>query len=445
MATKQIKLSDDYRTLGIDHLDQYAGVWCVEPLRFMRQLEILQKIDLRQHVSSASQRDTETDYTVSSGGIAQIRIAGTMTKYGSSMSSAGSTIVARRKINKAASDPEVKGILLEIESPGGTSAGTQELADAVHKAAQIKAVYGSIEDIGASAAYYVASQATRVFANEPAVVGSIGTFLVVQDSSGESAQSGVTVHVIKAGEFKGLGVPGTPVTESQLAYLQELINAQNELFVQSVMRGRRRADGEVRSWADGRVFMAKDALAMGLIDGIATAEQVMAELRKETRKLKGTLMSDESENKPQPAMLAELKTGLAVPASLAGRLDTFLLECLERQKTLLQAKDSWQAEVAAALDDAVKARDEAIKQRDEALAKAKAAEDSLAAVPGLDKPIGTKPSQKDDVAADPIQEWNQAIDAVMSTGVDRATATIKANKLHPGLAARVREFASSRR
>jgi ClpP class serine protease len=276
------------------------------------------------------------------------------------------------------------------------------------------------------------------------VVGSIGTFLVVQDSSGEASRVGVEVHVIKAGDFKGLGVPGTPITDSQLAYLQELINAQNEFFIRGVMRGRKRTTEEVKSWADGRVFMAAEALAMGLIDGIATTDQAMAELRKSTSKLKGSLMSDESDNKPQPATLAELKAGLSVPATMVSRLDTFLLECLERTKTLAQAKDSWQAEVAAALDDAVKARDEAIRQRDEAIAKAKSAEDSLAAVPGLDKPIGTKPGQKDE-AADPLQEWNQAIDAVMATGVDRATATIKANKQFPGLAARVREFASGRR
>jgi ClpP class serine protease len=87
----------------------------------------------------------------------------------------------------------------------------------VREANKKKPVTAYIEDLGASAAYWVASQAGKIYSNEPGFVGSIGTYLVVEDWSGAAEGAWASkVHVVKAGEFKGAGYPGTPVTDAQL-------------------------------------------------------------------------------------------------------------------------------------------------------------------------------------------------------------------------------------
>src|SRR5581483_9650939 len=95
-----------------------------------------------------------------------------------------STVMARRDIRQAVADQDVAGILLAIDSPGGTVAGTDDLAAEVRQARTSKPVWAAIDDLGASAAYWVASQTQRVTVNSPtALVGSIGTLQVIRDLS----------------------------------------------------------------------------------------------------------------------------------------------------------------------------------------------------------------------------------------------------------------------
>ncbi len=108
----------------------------------------------------------------------------------------------------ATADPQVQSILLLISSPGGTVAGTAELADAVATARAAKPVMAFIEDCGCSAAYWVASQAKTIMCNQVGFVGSIGTFCVLQDSTSLQDKIGLKLTVVSTGEFKGLGSDG---------------------------------------------------------------------------------------------------------------------------------------------------------------------------------------------------------------------------------------------
>jgi len=186
-----------------------------------------------------------------------------------------STLQARRDIRQAASDPMVSGIMLFVDSPGGAAAGTFELSEDIRKASDKKPVSAHIEDIGASAAFFAASQADMITANRMASVGSIGTVGVLVDSSEAAKQEGLKVHVISTGEFKGAGAPGTEVTDSQLAVFQEEVDDLNDEFLKAVGRGRMLSEAQLDRVSTGRTWIASKARGLGLIDDVMPWEQAM--------------------------------------------------------------------------------------------------------------------------------------------------------------------------
>ena len=198
------------------HIEQYFGPWCVIPERFISQVELLQGSNVLEHIQQR-RNDTvasgeRTNYDVLPGSqIAMLHATGTLTKYGTSYGDECSTVALRRQVRQCMDDELVKGVLLRIESPGGTCAGTQELADDLKALAAKKPVYAWCEDLCASAAYWIASQCTKVFANATALVGCIGTYAVVQDCSKMAEKLGIKVHVVKAGEFKGAAAPAARI------------------------------------------------------------------------------------------------------------------------------------------------------------------------------------------------------------------------------------------
>ena len=177
-------------------------------------------------------------------------------------------------IGRAADDPSVLAIFIDIDSPGGTVDGTAAVADAVYAASQKKPVFAFAGDCIASAAYWIGSQATKLFVGPTSTVGSIGVYTVLVDSSRLAANQGIDVKVVKSGEMKGAGTPGTPITDAQVADTQRVIDDLNGHFVAAVARGRgmrmkheRNADGKPIP-ADGRVFIGQQAVDMGLADGV---------------------------------------------------------------------------------------------------------------------------------------------------------------------------------
>lgn len=218
-------------------------------------------------------------YAMTANGDAVIDVCGPLTKHPHSMQAligGSSTLEIRDMVNKAAMDPSVKRIVLNIDSPGGQVVGTEALGVAIARAKDRKPVCAFVSDNCHSAAYWVASQATEIVATPASQVGSIGTFLVMHDSSEAYKDMGVKVHVIKAGEYKGAGVEGTEVTDEQLQQAQELVNAINDQFVSAVAAGRGMSMSEAKKLADGRSHLGAAALELGLVDRlVATIDDVL--------------------------------------------------------------------------------------------------------------------------------------------------------------------------
>jgi len=227
-------------------------------------------------------------------------------------------------VKSAAADPAVRAIILVIDSPGGEVGGIDALARAVADASRVKPTIAFGDDLLASAAYWIASQTRRIYANPVAQVGSIGTYAVVADWSGFFKAAGVKVHVIRAGQFKGAGVAGTPVEKEQLAEFQRTVDSVNAQFMRGVAQGRRLPMARVKELADGRVHIAADAVQLGLIDEVASLESVIARLKAGTVGRSGSSMEI-------GASVMELQS--AIPAADA----RFLIEARREGWTLENA------------------------------------------------------------------------------------------------------------
>lgn len=221
-------------------------------------------------------------YSVDNDGIATIPVAGPMMK-ADSKHGGTNTLRTRRAIRLSAVDTTVKARLMLIDSPGGTVAGAGEVADDARTSNAIKPIYAHIEGTGASAAYWLASQARRVTATPTSEIGSIGTVAVVEDSSEAASMAGIRVHVISSGAHKGEFIEGAPVTEEQLTELQVQVNAVNAHFLEGVKSGRNMPIAKVRAVADGRVFIAAKAREMGLIDDVATIDEAIKMIQRDLR------------------------------------------------------------------------------------------------------------------------------------------------------------------
>ena len=264
----------------------YAGLWAIEPAAAGRLVDLARRTDLRLHVQAAETPKLQSTAEIVKAGagrqVAVVRLAGTLMKATSSMDASTSTVQARRDLRKAAADPEVSAILLAIDSPGGTVAGTADLGADVRAAAKQKPVWAFCDDLCASAAYWVASQADRVYANAgTALVGSIGTVAVVYDLSAAAEKEGVKTLVFNTGPIKGAGTPGTVVNEEHRAYFQGLVNDAQQSFDAAVRKGRGLTEKQLADARTGGVFPAAEALRMGLIDGIKSYDAVVTELAQE--------------------------------------------------------------------------------------------------------------------------------------------------------------------
>jgi signal peptide peptidase SppA len=216
------------------------------------------------------------------GGVAILNMAGPTTKGETSMQDVfggTSTVAMRRNLRAAISDPDVKAVMLAIDSPGGTMDGTVSLADDVAAATKKKPVCAYVDGMACSAAYWIASQCTRIDMGRDSEAGSIGVFAKLADSSAAAEKAGVKVEVFKDGEYKGIGIAGTSLTDSQRAYIQEGVNEAGEMFRAAVMQGRGLTAEQTQNAAGGRKYMGKRAKALGLVDGICSFDQALARLQ----------------------------------------------------------------------------------------------------------------------------------------------------------------------
>lgn len=181
------------------------------------------------------------------------------------------------KLQAAVAAPDVRAVVLDVDSPGGSVFGVEEAAAAVMAARGRKPIIAVANHMAASAAYWVASAADELVVSPSAMVGSVGVITVHVDDSKLMESIGYQTTVIAAGRFKGemLG----PLTDEAKAELQGQVDRYYEAFVRSVAKGRGVTAAKVRGdFGEGRVVGASAAVQAGMADRIGTLDSVLKKL-----------------------------------------------------------------------------------------------------------------------------------------------------------------------
>ncbi|MGQ9454965.1 MAG: signal peptide peptidase SppA [Armatimonadota bacterium] len=218
--------------------------------------------------------------------IALIRISGTIitgqsggTLFGD-MFAGSEDIVAQ--LDKARKNRTARGIILRINSPGGSAAGSQEIYNAIMRVRKAgKLVYCSMGSVAASGGYYIASACDKIFADGSTITGSIGVIFETADMSALFRKIGLNPQVIKSGKFKDIGSPSRPMTPEERKLLTNMLMGIYEQFVRDVANGRQLPVPEVRKIADGRLLTGEQAMKAKLVDSLGGLQEATNQLARD--------------------------------------------------------------------------------------------------------------------------------------------------------------------
>jgi protease IV len=194
-----------------------------------------------------------------------------------------SAIAVRNRLMEIKDVSGIKGVLLTINSPGGTVGASKEVYEAVKKLRETKPVVVSMLDQATSGGYYIASAANKIYANAGTLTGSIGVILSGLNVKELFTRIGVEPQTIKTGPYKDIFSPFRPISDPEKELLQGLLTSTYEEFVSDVAKGRKMDVAAVRKLADGRIYTGTQAKENGLVDAIGTYEDAVADLRKQVR------------------------------------------------------------------------------------------------------------------------------------------------------------------
>lgn len=170
-------------------------------------------------------------------------------------------------LDEVALNPRFAAVVLRLNSPGGTAAGSQDIAAAVSRLRDRGiVVVASMADVAASGAYWIASAADEIIASPATMTGSIGAIMQVHNLEQLFDRLGISVETFKSGDHKDMGSPVREMSDAERAVFQSLIDDIHDQFIDAVATGRGLPPTDVRGLADGRVFTGRQALEAGLVD-----------------------------------------------------------------------------------------------------------------------------------------------------------------------------------
>ena len=173
-------------------------------------------------------------------------------------------------------DDSVKAIVLRVNSPGGSATASEVILREILLTKKKKPVIVSMGNVAASGGYWIAAGADRIFAEESTITGSIGVFGLLSNIEEIANEHGVTWDVVKTGKFADIGSNVRPKTEAELAIYQKSVDKTYRLFLNKVARYRDLPIKQVKDVAQGRIWSGKEAVKIGLVDGIGGLESAIA-------------------------------------------------------------------------------------------------------------------------------------------------------------------------
>lgn len=173
-----------------------------------------------------------------------------------------------KSLNKIANDSNIKAVLVNINSSGGTGVGGESLYREFRKIAEKKPIVASIGEIGASAAYMAAIGTDRIYAYDISLVGSIGVIIMNIEVSELAKKHGINLELIKSSPLKGIPNYFEKLNGQQKEYIQSLVNESNKFFIELVKKRRSLSEDDLKKVSDGRIFTGSKANKLKLIDQI---------------------------------------------------------------------------------------------------------------------------------------------------------------------------------
>lgn len=191
----------------------------------------------------------------------------------------------KEKLGMALADPDIRAIILLINSPGGEVTASDILYHELMTFKQRKGIpiVTSITSVGASGAYYVAMASNKVVAHPTSIVGSIGVIINSMNVTRLMEKIGVEDVTYKSGKYKDMGSPLKPVSEEETEIFESIVNHFHNQFVDVVAKGRNMERREVEKLATGRIFNAADARQKGLVDEIGYIDTAIETAKREAR------------------------------------------------------------------------------------------------------------------------------------------------------------------
>lgn len=178
----------------------------------------------------------------------------------------------KEALAQAERDSSVKAILLEINSPGGSVVASDEIARAIKETSKKKPVVAWMGEIATSGAYYVATAADYVIADNATITGSIGVISIFPEYSKLLEKLGINVTIVKGGEYKDFSMGYRPMTDEEREMLETLVLEIYDQFLSEVAANRNLSESYVRSVAEGRIYTGKTAKKLMLVDDIGGKE-----------------------------------------------------------------------------------------------------------------------------------------------------------------------------
>ncbi|MFC1837524.1 signal peptide peptidase SppA [Thermodesulfobacteriota bacterium] len=209
-------------------------------------------------VSSIISKSSKTDIFSKKEGVGIVELKGLIV----------SSEQTLKHLTEFRNSPNVKSIVLRIESPGGAVGAAQEIYREVARTNEVKPVIASMGSMGASGGYYAALGAENIIANPGTMTGSIGVIVKFPNLEGLFEKIGYKSEVVKSGPLKDVGAGDRPMSEEERRLMQELIDNVYGQFVRDIAEAREMAEDAVHELADGRIYTGEQALEVGLIDGL---------------------------------------------------------------------------------------------------------------------------------------------------------------------------------
>ncbi len=234
----------------------------------------------------------------------------------------------KEELTKAAEDDHVKGIVLRINTPGGTVTASDIL---YHEVQEFKKehkipVVASIMDLGTSGGYYLAAASDRIVAHPSSVTGSLGVIMLTFNGSGLMEKIGIEANAMTSGTYKDMGSPFRKMTATDRAIFQSVIDSFYQRFLEVIEAGRPNLTKEkIRQLADGRIYSAPQAKKAGLIDDIGYLDDAIETAKQEAGLKEATVIMYERAGGYHPNIYSQFSGGGPSTSLMIPKLDAVSL------------------------------------------------------------------------------------------------------------------------